>query len=495
MSQVITEGVNLALVAEATLGAATPPTTGWSNLQPNSFGNFGPSYKKLPRQPISKNRQNQKGMLVDEDSALPFEQDCTKDLIDFFLEGIFMSTAKQSGGTGTSKFYPTAVSATDFTVPSGGAVQQGVLVYGRGFTNAANNGLDVCAAGSTGTSIKVASGVVETPPVNATLEIAGFRCLAAADVQMDASGNLISTATNWTTLGLNVGQWIWVGGTAGGSNAFATAAYRGFARIAIIAAAKLTLERRSWTVGSADLAAGKNVDIYFTRWCRNVALDNADYKQPSYAAEVTYPTLSAGSPEYEYLLGNMVDEWVWNIPLTSKATCGITLTGTTSNDPTTSRFTGPSIALNAVTNLAVSTATDLMRLRVSNTDETGISTDFQSIKITVKNNVEPEKQLGVLGATKMNVGKFEVMVEADVIFTSDDVIKAIHDNRTCTMDVCIRNGDFGVVLDISSMTLDSGDRKLETNKSVLIAAKATGFQDATLGYTMSLSEFAFLPSA
>lgn len=497
MSQVITEGTNLAMVVEASLGAATPPTSGWSNLQPNSYGNFGPNYKKLPRDPISKNRQKQKGMLVDSDSVLPFEADLTKDLLDFFLEGIFMSATKHSGGTGTSKFYPTAVSATAYTVPSGGALQTNTLVFGRGFTNAANNGLDVVGAGSTGTSIPVAGGVIETPPVNATVEVAGFRAGTAADIQMDVNGNLTATTTNFTTMGLNVGQWIWVGGdtAAGGTHSFATLAYRGFARIKIIAATLLTLERRSWTVGAADTAAGKTIDLYFTRWIRNVAIDNGDYKQPSYAAEVTYPTLSAGSPEYETMLGNMIDQWVFNISLTTKTTISLSMIGTQSNDPTVSRFTGPATALNAVTNLGVSTSTDLMRLRISNTDETGISTDFQSIKITVKNNVAAEKQLGVLGATKLNVGKFEIMIEADVIFTSDDVIKAVHDNRTLSMDVGIRNSDFGVLLDVSSMTLDAGDRKLETNKSVIISSKATGFQDATLGYTMSASEFAFLPAS
>jgi hypothetical protein len=327
------------------------------------------------------------------------------------------------------------------------------------------------------------------------VEFCGFEPLAAADIQMNASGNITSTASNFTTMGLNVGQWIWVGGVAS-VNQFLNNAYRGFARVKAVAAALLTLERRSWTVGAADLATGKKVHTYFSRWARNVAIDSADYKTPSYAFEITYPNLGVGPvPEYEYLLGNMVDEWIFSIPLTTKATSQMTFTGTTSQDPVTARDTGPSIALNPVTNLAVSTATDLMRLRISNVDETGISTDFTSIKLTVKNNVSPEKQLGTLGATKINVGKFEVMVEADLIFTSDDVIKAVHDNRIGTMDVAMRNGEFGFLLDIASMSIDDTGRKFETNKSVIISTKTTGFQDATLGYTMSGSVFAYLPAA
>jgi hypothetical protein len=495
MAQVLTEGVNLAAVVEATLGATTPPTSGWFNLQPNSIGAAGPLYKKLARNPISKNRQNQRPILIDEDSTAPWDGDVTKDLVDNFLEGIFMAATKHSGGVGVSKWTPSAFAATSITVPVNGAsggLQQYGLVYVRGTVS--NNGLFQVGAASTTTSIVITGGVVETPPANATVEIAGWRASAAADIQMSGTGNITSTVADFTTMGLNVGQWIWVGGLAGGSNAFANAVYRGFARISAIAAHLLTLQRRSWVVGSADTATGKNIDLYFTKWIRNVSIDSADYKTPSYAFEITYPNLGAGPvAEYEYLYGNLVDQWVFNIPLTSKTTAQMLFTGTTSADPTVTRVTGPSAAPTPVTNLAVSTATDLMRLRISNTDETGISTDFTNIKITVKNNVAPEKQLGTLGATKMNVGKFEVMVDADLIFTSDDVIKAVHDNRVAVMDVAMRNGDFGLLLDVSSMSIDDTQRKFETNKSVVIVSKGTGFQDATLGFTMGGSVFAYLP--
>jgi hypothetical protein len=245
----------------------------------------------------------------------------------------------------------------------------------------------------------------------------------------------------------------------------------------------------------ADDGVGKTIDVYFTRWYRNVAIDDPDYRRPSYAFEVAYPTLGDdGSPEYEVMLGNMVSQWTWTFALTTKAVVDAQFIGTRSLPITGTRLTGPSAALDPNTNLGVSTSTDLMRLRVSNADETGISTDFQSLKITVKNNVSPQKQIGELGATKMNTGDHEVMVEADVIFTSADVINAIRDNRDATLDILMRNGDFGALLDVQAMTIDSGDRKLEKNKSVIIASKATGFENSLTGSTESLSVFAFLPS-
>lgn len=94
----------------------------------------------------------------------------------------------------------------------------------------------------------------------------------------------------------------------------------------------------------------------------------------------------------------------------------------------------------------------------------------------------------------MNVGKFEVMVEADVVFTNDLVIKGIRDNRIVTMDVGMRNADGGALLDVMSMQIDEGDRKFETNKSVGISAKITGFQDSLLNSTASMSIFEYLPN-
>jgi hypothetical protein len=498
MAQVLTERVNLNVGLESTL--STLPSSGWLQLQPNSFGDYGPTYKKLSRMPISQNRMYQQSILVDEDSKFSFDADLTKDVLDEFASGIFMSTVQQSGGTGTAYFRPTAVASNAWTVASGGALASGIMVYysGASVAGAANNGLHVLTTGSTGTSIVTGDTLVnETCPANATLEVAGVRA-TSGDVQMNSSGNLTSTTLNFTSLGLNVGQWIWVGGDTalGGGNSFATLAYRGFARIVSITSNLLTLQRRSWTVGSADTGTGKTIELFFSRWVCNVASNNASYLMPSWSFEVTYTDLNAvGTPEYEYMLGNMLDECTFNFSLTTKATLNLGFKGTVSNDPTVTRQTGASSALAPLKQAAVSTATDLMRLRLTTTAEAAVSTDFQSIKITCKNNVTPEKELGILGASKLNVGYFECDWEAEVIFTSDQIIIGVHNNEQVAVDVAARNGDFGMLFDISAANLTADGRKLEMNKSVIISSKAAGFQDPVTGFVAGLSIFPYLPSS
>jgi hypothetical protein len=67
---------------------------------------------------------------------------------------------------------------------------------------------------------------------------------------------------NWTTLGLAVGQWIKIGGTAVGDRFVGTPANNGRARITAISATALTLDNLpvGWAV---DAAAGKTIKIWF----------------------------------------------------------------------------------------------------------------------------------------------------------------------------------------------------------------------------------------
>jgi hypothetical protein len=117
------------------------------------------------------------------------------------------------------------------------------------------------------------------------------------------------------------------------------------------------------------------------------------------------------------------------------------------------------------------------------------------MKVTLKNNVSPENKLGKLGAGYMAIGRFELMMEADVIFTSKEVIDAVRDNRIVRLDCAMRNGDFGIFLDVPSVSLDETPKKMETNKLVKITAKLSGFMDASYGCTAGVSVFGYLPTA
>lgn len=498
----LTNNCNIQFTTETSLGVL-PGSPTWAGIEPNAnISKWGADIKVTPRDPISRLRQRRKGEVTDLDSDVELEADVTMDSIQDLAQGLYMSAWKGGlvwqGKDGTA---PTAIAATSITVPNiGSALAQGTLVYLRGFTNAANNGVKLVGAGSTTTSIVITGGVVETPPANASVEVCGFQATVAADIQLDASGNLIATALNFTTLPLNVGQYISVGDSTNAAFMFAssvpaTGANYGLARIDQIAAGKLTLSRRAgtgtWTV---DAAAGKTIRFMFGRWIRNVASDHADALTPSYQFEIVYKDLGGpGVDYYEYPLGNWVDKLELNLPLTNKATLKYGLMGTNTLAPTTSRATNAAAGRTPTRTAELATVGDIARLRLINTDESGLSTDFKSLKITINNNVTREKVLGTLGAKYMAAGNFEVDVDAECLFTNFDVIVAMLANRTVAIDYALKNGDGGFVMDLPALMLGGNKKTFPKNESVHLGWKGMSFVDPTLGYSASLSIFPYQP--
>ncbi len=489
MARVLTNNTGISFAKEASLGVL-PGSPVWRQLEPNSIGDYGANLSKIVRNPISKNRQRRKGAITDLGSTVSWQEDWTGDSFINFADGFAFSVFK-----GTAPFSPTAVTGTGYTVASGGALPDNTLVYARGFVNSANNGLKLLAGTSTGTSIKTTGLVAEaSAPTNALVEVAGRRG-ASGDLTIDASGNLNSTVLDFTTLGLTVGQSIWIGGDLT-ANSFANAANRGYARIIAIAATKLTLDKRSQTFVT-DTGTGKLIDILFGRFLRNVPVDHADYATISYQFEALWANLQNPGPGdmYEYAKGNLANEITLNLPLTDKATVEFGFIGTDTPVPTTVRATNAAAALLPVRTAPLNTSSDIARLRIAKLDETGITTDFKELSLKISNNVNPEKVIGTLGAKYMNTGNFEVDIDATVLFTDAEVVTAIRNNTTVGMDFAVRNSEGAVLVDIPAMILEGGDKSLPVNESVQLKTTANAFADPTLNTSIGVSLFPYVPAS
>lgn len=507
MGRVTTNSLALAAARESSLGTL-PGSPVWRALEPNTINQFGSTIAKVARNPISQSRQRRKGIITDLDSAVEFEADLTLAVFRDYMEGFCFSRA-----IGAPVFLPTAVTAGAFSVPAVAAGDAAKLTYGasaaksllyaRGHTLGANNGLFVLGAAVAGgaTSITVTGGAVaETLAADqdSELAVAGVRG-AAGDLEIDVDGNLISTALDFTTLGLNVGQWVHVGGIDVTNRFFNDVNY-GFARVQQIAANKLTLERKGDTFvtdDGTDTGAGGTaleIDLLFGQWVRNVPVGHPDYIEISTQFELESPNLgTAGADMYEYAMGNYHDTVSLSIPLTEKATVTYGFVGTDTTDPTVTRATNAADAKAPSETAAFGTSSDLARLVVHKVDETGITTDFKGLTITLTNNVSPEKVLGVLGARYMNAGNFEADIETQVLFTNPDVPAAIRNNTTLGLYFALRNDDGGVMCDFPSGTLDGGNREFPANQTVLMNTTFAAFEDPALGYTFSVSLFPVLP--
>lgn len=491
------ESAGLSIGVEPSLGVS--PTV-FQTLQPNAGGikGFYLKTKKVQRQPLSKFGQNEAPQVVDADAMPVFTADLTKDLQDALLNYWMMSAIKHTGGTGQAYFQPTARTSTDYTVAANGALQAGTLWYARGFVNAANNGLFVVGASSTGTAVKVSGGVAETVSgYNATGEVAGFQG-ASGDITLDVNGNLTSTVADFTTMGLLPGMRIFVGDGAGTAFSFANAAYRGSASIlGPVTAHLIPLSRRDWTVGSADTGTGKTIRLLWGRWARTVATSDPDYNDSaSVQFELSLPKASAGTDAYVYARGNIVDQTKFSGPAQGLITCETTFVGTTIDIPTTTRTSGASAAFNPLATSAYSNSTGVFTIRLANkATEAVVSDDIDTWDITYMNHAQGQKQAGTLGNKRTVVGRKEAQLTANAFLTQTDAIAACQNNTFLTLGVGLRNPDGGIFFDVPSCTCDDTDEGFPQNGPVTLALKLSAFRDATLNMTLGISVWPYLPQS
>jgi hypothetical protein len=505
MGRVLTNNISLAYAIEASL-ATLPGSPTWKLLEPNDISTFGATISTVSRQPISKNRQRKKGTTTDLESAAEFEHDLTREVfIDFaeaFVFAQFTSVVSIASGT------PGGTLAADSDIAGAGtegfthaaltaALPANTLIYTRGFTQTAANGLfvvDGTNSTTTVTDITTTPGIIDEIPTqaqHATLEVAGRRG-ASGDLTWNATTKTLgSTLLDFTTLGLTVGQFIHVGGLTV-TNQFAAGVLYG--RIVSITATAIVLDKIVGTLTITDAGTGKLIDILFGRFLRNVAVDHASFIERSFQFEAAYAGLNNPSGDkYEYSKGNLANTMELNLPLTDKATVTFGFVGTDTDVPTATRKTNAATPVLPVQTVAYNTTSDITRLRITQVDEDGLTTCFKEVTLTLNNNVSPEKCLGVLGASYMNTGNFEVDLEAQVLFTQSEVVDAIRNNETVTMEFILTNDDGGIAIDLPAMTLGDGSKEFPVNESVLINLSGEAFAHPTLGYSIGISLFPVLP--
>lgn len=504
MARVLTDNLALAYAVESTFKAQ--PTSGWCVLEPNTIGTYGATITTVARAPISATRQRRKGTITDLDSAVSVDADFTIEHFLDFIEGFMFASATGCPAYGAKNTYQiTAVvgSTTDaYTKDSDTiTIPTNCLIYVRGCAIAGNNGIKIVEAGGSATSVPVTTDLTaETiaAGTNAILEVCGYRG-AASDIEIDANGNIISTTVDFTTLYIQAGQVIWVGGETTDTRFaldISDGQNRGYVRVLSVAAHLITIDTTKGATFALDDGNLKTIELYYGRFIRNVAVTDASYIERSYHFEMAYADLGGvDTPEYEYSAGNMANELAITLPLADKATMSFGFVGTDTEPPTATQATGADSPISPLRNTALNTSADIARLRLAEIDETGMSSDFKSLTFRIKNGVTPEKALATLGALYMNAGMFEVDAEAQMIFTDSDVAAAIRNNTTVTMDFSLRNEDGAVFFDIPSLTLSGGDKELPTHESVLVNITGMAFEDATLGFSLGISLFPYVPAS
>ena len=497
MGRVLTNaiGLNYSIEKTGSIGEAADSPV-WRQLQPNSIGTLGASITTVARDPISQLRQRQRGTITDLDSAVDFEHDLTLSAFRDFAEGFVFAKSSFDGYT---EINPSATTTSAITVPTlSAALVNGELVYMSGFANSGNNGVMVTSGTQSTTSIGVASLTAETSaPAAARVSVCGVQLTSATWAYTAGTKQATITKTGAFAAAaagrrIQVGQMVHIGSpsSTGLKNGLTKSAGNKFGYGRVIAKADnvITLDKLSTALQDNTGITMPTADILYGDFIRNVGTTHTSYLERTYRFEAVYPGLgTANATEYQYSVGNFSNTLGINLPLTEKATMALAFIGTDVNDITATREASSATRMNPLRTGAFNTTADIARLRVTELDEDGLSTDFKSLTITLNNNVSPEKVVGKLGARFMNAGNFEVNLEAQMLFTSKGVVDAVRDNTAVSMDFIVQNPDGLISIDIPSMTLGGADREYPTNESVLVNLTGAAYQDETLNTSIGIS--------
>jgi hypothetical protein len=480
-----------------------PTTPIWYGLEPNSYSDFGGELSTIARAPIDPSRQNKKGTITDLDASGGFNTDFTKSNLTRLLQGFFFADARQRPSTaplnGTQVVVSAVASATKtFTVGSGGtAFTAGAIINAVGFTNPTNNGPKTVVS-STGTTVVVAETLVDeaAPPAGAKLDTVGIK-LASADCNVTVSSGIVTltlTAGDFTTMGLIPGEWIFVGGDAT-TDRFANNV--GFARIKSIAAKALILDDVTWTP-QAEVGTAKTIRLYFGVIIKNEK-NAALIKRRSYNIERILGMGSVGT-QCEYLEGAVANEFTLNVPQADKLNADLTFVACDnthrSGDVGDEQKTGTRV--NAPGEDAYNTSSDIYRIKLSVNDSATSSPSplfgyVSEVKVSINNNVTPNKAVGVLGAFDTSAGNFEVGGSITAYFTEIDAVKAVRANSDVGLSFIASAKNAGFVFDIPLLGLGGGRLNVEKDSPITVPLEPSGAENVN-GYTLLFEAFSYLPN-
>lgn len=492
--------------AEETIGSpkTLPGSPVWYGLEPNSYKDFGGEFKQVARDPINPSRQRAKGTLTDLDASGGYNEDLTQNnsirLARKFLFAVGHEPPSTKPYDGTQVAITSVEGSTNFryNAASGlGGFLAKTLVFASGFTNSANNGLKKVASSAAG-NVTIGSGVVAeaSPPAAAKLVMVGVEFDSGDATLTAAAANLTlgTTSFNLTTLPLYVGQWVFIGGDAAGTQ-FASNS-PGYARIYSIAAGAIVFDKTTWTPASSD-GSGKTIRMFFGKFIRN-ELDPSLIIAGSVQLERQLGNDGNGI-QSEYLPGSFASELTINIPKADKVTVDYSFMSMDyeTRDGTTGVKSGTRVA--ALGENAFNTSRNVYRMRVAVLDPTTLNPTplFGYItegKITINNNLSVAKAVSVFGGFDVTAGTFEVGGSATAYFTTVAATSAIKNYSDVTMDFILAARNAGIVYDLGLIGLGGGKLTIEKDQPVMMPLTTPAYQ-CPAGYTLGVTYFDYLPTA
>lgn len=483
-----------------------PGSPNWIPLEPNTFGDFGVEIETVSRDPISDDRQSKQGMVTDLEAKGGFQSDLTQSNLQDIMQGFMFADFRKKAEFGNGSGVFTSVSGTYNAASGLGVFVTGRLVFTKNFGVVTNNGFRrVTASSATTVTTSPVSVTEASPPAAAQMVEVGVQA-GSADINVDVTGAfyaLTSTTLNFTTLGLSIGEWVFVGGDSAGLK-FVTAGNNGWKRIRSLAAQRMEFDK-SITTMSNETGTGLTIQIFYGRVLKN-EVGNL-IKRRTYNLERTLGAPDTAQPtqiQSEYLEGAVANKINCEIGVADKVMCDLEFLACTGTTRTGVIGVKTGNRPNLVEQDGFNTSSDFTFLLVGAAPVAatvtaalfGFMTEF---KFSINNNAKLNKAIGTLGAIEVTVGKFKVEGEIDAYFTTVDAIEAVKANTAHTASAALVKKNTGITFDIPLLTLGNARLNIEQDQEIRIPCKfdaASGAQvNANLDHTILWSFYDYLPSA
>jgi hypothetical protein len=486
-----TNRVKLSKVREATFGI-TPANPAFKTIRETS-SSLNANPKTVITQEIRSDRQVTDLILVDMDAGGNVGGEIAFGVADDDFEEVLQGTWSSNPviTIATLDIEISDLSATTATVAAGGAAfVAGMLTLLSGFPTTANNKLArVSSATATTIVYPAATFTAETAPipVGAAIRTIGLEGASGDLAAVTSGGNgLQSSALDFTTLpGLAAGRWIKLGDGDNAGHSFATAACNGFCRISAVAAHKL-----SFDVVPAGWAADTGTGITLRAFMGDALINGTTLR----TSTIERQYLDHSPVDYEYFTGQALNVFALDAKQAAIATYTKTYLGKAASI-TATRATGAT-DIAAPTYGVLNTSSNVGRIGFNGATITGPNF-VMAASININNNLRAQKAIGTLGAVGVGNGEFTVTGQLQTYFGDATVYNQVLNNTLTSYDLRLGRADGNresLLIDFPSIKLSSGAPAVSgKNQDVMIQANFQAIMHSTLGYTMLIQRYWYLP--
>ena len=482
-----TNRLQLSLVRETTPGT-TPGTPRMRKMRVTGEGlTFTPQY--LDPDEIRDDRMNADPVLSMKESggSINFELTYPADVspISEVLRSAFYNTwtntpTFDNDGTADSVVTDAGTTPDTYVVASGGAsVKLGHLCRATGFTNSANNQI-FRAASSTATTVvgSSLSLTAETaPPAAAKLKVVGFQG-AAGDITASATG-LASTLLDFTTLGLAVGQWLKIGGTAAADKFANVAANNDWVRISgTITATAIPCDNRpsGW---NTDNGATKTIKVWFGDQIKNGTTQTTLSIERGFLGQTT--------PTYIINTGMTVNTLDVSLTSRQKVTCVVNFMGMGGSESTTALDASPDV----VTTGAVMAANASVG-RIAEAGSVLTSPNWaKSLDFKINNNLRQVDDVGSTSPVAVREGECTVTTKTDTYFGDDTLLTKYYNGTATSLNSRVQKNSQAVIFTFPRVTYRGGGNPNAGSKNadVMLPLEGQASVDTTTSSHVSCDRF------